>query len=94
MLRSAQHDCEDAGTARTRRASGTLELAAGLDDALRDADVAVLATAWPEFQALQADDLLRRMRHPRLVDEAGFLPHLADDPRLTYVRVGRPILRR
>ena len=71
-----------------------VELVASLEDALRDADVAVLATAWPEFQGLQADDLLQWMRHPRLVDEAGFLPHLADDPRLTYVRVGRPNLRR
>jgi len=70
-----------------------VELAASLDEALRDADVAVLATAWPEFRALQPDDFVRRMRHPRLVDEAGFLPHLADDPRLTYVRVGRPISR-
>lgn len=70
---------------------GPIELARDLDDALVGADVAVLATAWPELRELDADRLVWTMRHPRLVDQAGFLPRLADDPRLTYVRVGRPI---
>jgi UDPglucose 6-dehydrogenase len=67
-----------------------IELAAALDAALDGADVAILATAWPEFRALTADRLVGRMRRPCLVDQAGFLPHLAGDPRLIYVRVGQP----
>jgi hypothetical protein len=31
------------------------------------------------------------MRHACLIDQAGFLPHLAGNPRLTYVRVGQPL---
>jgi UDPglucose 6-dehydrogenase len=68
-----------------------IELAADLDAALAGADVAILATAWPEFRALSVDRLVEQMRRPCLIDQAGFLPHLAGDPRLTYVRVGQPL---
>jgi UDPglucose 6-dehydrogenase len=67
-----------------------ISLASTFDAALDGADVAVLATAWPEFRDVSADRLVNRMRRPRLIDQAGFLPHLAGDPRLVYVRVGRP----
>ena len=45
-------------------------------------DAAVLATAWPEFRHLQAADFVDHMRHPRLVDQSGFLAHVGDDPIL------------
>jgi UDPglucose 6-dehydrogenase len=66
-------------------------LASSLDEALQDTDAAVVATPWPEFKALSADRFVAAMRSPRVVDQAGFLPYLADDARLTYVRVGRPM---
>ena len=31
------------------------------------------------------------MRRPRFVDQVGFLPHLAADQRIRYIRVGRPL---
>lgn len=70
---------------------GGVEIADTVDAALADADVAVLATAWPEFRELTVERLVGRMRRPRLIDQAGFLPHLASDPRLTYLRVGQPV---
>ena len=68
-----------------------IELADDLELVLSGADVAVVATAWPEFRALDADRLARLMRHPRVVDAAGFLLNLGDDPRIVYARVGRPV---
>lgn len=67
-----------------------IHLAGGLNAALAGADVAVLATAWPEFRSLTAEQIVGSMRHPRLVDQTGFLGSVASDPRITYVRVGRP----
>jgi UDPglucose 6-dehydrogenase len=67
-----------------------ITLAADLDDVLEDADAVVVITPWPEFKALSVERILTAMRSPLVVDQAGFLTHLADDPRLRYVRVGRP----
>ncbi len=58
------------------------------DGALSGADVAVLMTAWPEFKTIQVTDLVGQMRRCRVVDQTGFLSHLAADPRVQYVRVG------
>jgi hypothetical protein len=62
-----------------------------IDGALTGADVAILATPWPAFREITADQLMRAMARPRVIDQAGFLPHLADDPRVVYVRVGQPL---
>ena len=68
-----------------------IRLAGDADGALAGADVVILATPWPQFRELTADQLVRTMARPRLIDQAGFLPHLAGDPRLVYVRVGQPL---
>jgi UDPglucose 6-dehydrogenase len=70
-----------------------LHLAPSLHEVLAGADAAVIATPWPEFATLTAEQVVQAMRAPRLVDQAGFLSYLADDPRLTYVCVGRPTPR-
>jgi UDPglucose 6-dehydrogenase len=58
--------------------------------ALQGADVAVIATAWPEYAELSADDVVARMRRPSVVDVAGLLrARLADDPRVRYLSPGR-----
>lgn len=70
---------------------GSIGLCATPQDALTGADVAIVATAWPEFRRLAADDFVRAMRHPRVVDETWFLAGaLAADPRLVYLAPGRP----
>jgi len=61
-------------------------------EALAGADVAVVATEWPDYRPLSADDFLGAMRRPRVIDPGSFLaPALAADPRLTYVAAGRPL---
>ena len=67
-----------------------IRLATSVDDALDGADAAILATPWAEFADLTADRIVSAMRNPRIIDQAGFLDHLGNDPRLTYIRVGRP----
>jgi UDPglucose 6-dehydrogenase len=67
------------------------DLAVNAAGALDGADAAVLATPWPEFRQLQAADFVQHMRNPRIVDQAGFLAHLAEDPRVLYLRVGRRV---
>lgn len=58
--------------------------------ALAGADLAVVATEWPEYRALTAEDFLT-MRTPRVIDQAWFLAGaLAGDPRISYVAPGRP----
>jgi len=60
-------------------------------DALDGADVAVVATAWPEYRALAADVVVARMRRPCVVDPARFLEAtLGADPRVVYRATGRP----
>jgi UDPglucose 6-dehydrogenase len=71
-----------------------LRLCATPAEALAGADVAVIATAWPEFKELRAGDFVRAMRAPRVVDPGWFLAdNLGADARVTYVAPGRPSRR-
>jgi UDPglucose 6-dehydrogenase len=69
-----------------------IQLVLSADEALKGSDVAVLGTPWPEFHAISADQMVRAMRRPQLIDQTGFLSHLDSDRRLHYVRVGRRAL--
>jgi UDPglucose 6-dehydrogenase len=71
--------------------SHALHLCASPAEALAGADVVLLATEWPEYRDLSADEVVRAMRHAAIVDPAGFLaPQLSADPRIVYVAAGRP----
>lgn len=66
-----------------------VELAADARAALAGADLAVVATEWPEFRALAADDFLA-MRRPAVIDQNWFLAGaLAGDGRISYTATGR-----
>jgi UDPglucose 6-dehydrogenase len=65
-----------------------VRLVDALGEVLLGADVAVLATPWPDFARLSGDVIWQGMRRPQVVDQAGFLAHLAGDRRITYVRLG------
>lgn len=68
-----------------------IHLCASALEALAGADLAVLATAWPEYKDLRAGDFVRTMRRACVVDPAWFLEAaLAHDARVTYVAPGRP----
>jgi predicted dinucleotide-binding enzyme len=65
-------------------------LCASAREAIRGADVAFVATPWPDYRGLGADDFVDGMRRPHVIDPAGFLADtLAPEPRITYVVAGR-----
>jgi UDPglucose 6-dehydrogenase len=67
-----------------------MALCANAHDALRGADLAVVATEWPDYRALQAADIVQGMRRAWVVDQNFFLAQsLAAAPGLTYLAPGR-----
>jgi UDPglucose 6-dehydrogenase len=67
-----------------------IDLRPSVEEALSGADLAVVATEWPEFRSLTADNVVRLMRHPRVIDQNWFLADaLAGDRRVTYAATGR-----
>jgi UDPglucose 6-dehydrogenase len=74
--------------------TGLFELCTSTEAALAGADVAVLATEWPQFKALSADVFAGAMRRPRVVDQNHFLAALAGDNRIHYQAIGQQRGRR
>lgn len=71
--------------------ASSVRLCASPREALRGADVAVIATPWPEYAGLRAEDVVESMRRARVVDPSGLLEGaLAADPRIVYLATGRP----
>lgn len=59
--------------------------------AVKQADAVVIATEWPELKELAAETVAGQMRRAVVVDPGGYLAaNLADDPRITYLQIGRP----
>jgi len=56
--------------------------------ALADAEALVVATPWPDFQAVSVDAMLTTMAEPNIVDPNRFLKQCRDQPALHYVSVG------
>jgi len=70
--------------------SQIIDLRSSLMGALEGVDAALVATECPEFTALSGDELVRRMRHPVVLDPGGFLERqLSGDRRIRYFAVGR-----
>jgi UDPglucose 6-dehydrogenase len=66
-------------------------LCATAGEALRGADVAVVATPWPEYRALAADTFAGAMRRACVVDPGWLLAGaLERDARIRYFAAGRP----
>lgn len=67
-----------------------IELCGSAPETLRRADAVVIATEWPVFRYLTADDLVKEMNTPLVLDANSFFdPPMAADPRVQYVAVGR-----
>lgn len=59
--------------------------------ALAGADALVVATPWPDYRAVTADDVVSAMAVPRVVDAVRFLAAtLGQEPRVRYATIGRP----
>ncbi|HKH42813.1 MAG TPA: UDP-glucose/GDP-mannose dehydrogenase family protein [Solirubrobacterales bacterium] len=68
-----------------------VEMADSAQEALEDADAAVLVTEWPEFAELDWAEIAKRMANPLLVDGRNFLdPKTVRDAGITYEAIGRP----
>jgi UDPglucose 6-dehydrogenase len=60
-------------------------------DALKGCDAAVIATEWPQFRELPAQDLVNQMKTPVVLDANRFLEKtLGGNPAIVYVAVGMP----
>ena len=57
---------------------------------LRGADVAVIATEWPEYRDLRVDQFLETMRRPQVIDQnRSLVDVLGNDSRIIYVATGK-----
>lgn len=67
-----------------------LVVAADARQALQGADAAVIATEWPQFRSLTAEDFTSSMSGNLILDPGRFLPPaIAADPHLRLLSVGR-----
>lgn len=70
------------------RLGGAAWASADIDEALAGADAAILATAWPEYRALNWAQLATRMRRPLVFDGRDHLTGLALPSRIELHRIG------
>ena len=69
--------------------SSTITLCSEPQAALVGADIAVVATEWPDYRSLEAGAFLTEMRRPQVIDQNRFLVDiLGSDPRITYFATG------
>ena len=67
-----------------------VELTSSPEDALREADAAILVTEWPEFAELDWSEVAATMKRPLLVDGRNFLdPERLRAAGFTYEGIGR-----
>jgi UDPglucose 6-dehydrogenase len=65
-------------------------IASDAKGAMAGAAAVVVATEWPQFRELGADDFARGMDGDLVLDPGAFLsPAIAKDPDLTVVSIGR-----
>jgi UDPglucose 6-dehydrogenase len=61
-----------------------------IDDVTVDADVLIVATRWPDFQALSSETLINNMRAPVVIDQGAFLASgLSGESRIQYITFGK-----
>jgi len=63
-------------------------LAKDARDAMRNAAAVVVATEWPEFRELSADDFTQRMAGNLILDPSAFLTSIRNHPDLTVLSIG------
>jgi UDPglucose 6-dehydrogenase len=68
----------------------TIHLASTPLEALRGADLAIVATEWPDYRSLEPHVFTQLMRRPQIIDQNWFLAGtLANSQAITYVATGR-----
>jgi UDPglucose 6-dehydrogenase len=70
--------------------SPLMTLCGSPQDALAGADIAVIATEWPDYRGLRVEQFLEAMRRPQIIDQNWFLATtLAGHKQITYVATGK-----
>jgi len=71
--------------------AGEMHLVASSSDLLTGLDALIIATEWPDYLSITADEVVAAMRSPLVVDPNRFLrANLEEDPRVSYHAVGMP----
>jgi UDPglucose 6-dehydrogenase len=92
IARSLQHDGADIVFYDPEATSPEFLSAPTALEAVRDSDVLVVATEWPEFAEVDMDQVRKVMRGHRLVDARNLLdPTTVRAAGLDYVGMGRPL---
>ena len=82
--------CDPVVRALPPELAAIIDLRPTAEAALRGASAALLATEWPEFASLRADDVVQWMRETIVLDPGSFLAAaLGADARIRYFAVGR-----
>jgi len=69
-----------------------VDLARDAADALDGAEAAVVMTEWPAFQALSAEVVMQRMKHPLVLDQNRFLAKaLEGRTAIHFITIGKPL---
>lgn len=68
--------------------SKTIELKQSVADAIRDADVVIMAVEWPEFLQF-GEDIIRLMKNKIIIDPNGFIAKCVEHKDLNYICVGK-----
>ena len=61
-------------------------------DAATDADALLILTDWPQFTALDLEQMARKLRHPLLIDGRNlYQPEQVAEKGMIYLSIGRPL---
>ena len=69
--------------------SPIIQLCPDARTALSGADAALIATEWPEFTALKAEDFTATMAAPRVFDPSRFLEGALANCDISYFAIGK-----
>jgi UDPglucose 6-dehydrogenase len=71
-----------------------MELCSNPQEAMTGADAVVIATEWPDYLTLQANDFIQCMRQPQVIDQNWFLAKLlSGDSGISYFATGKHTTR-
>lgn len=68
-----------------------IQLSENMDRVMDGSEALVVATEWPDYKKIQANQIVEEMKNPLVVDPNRYLfSALGLDPRLSYIAVGMP----
>lgn len=88
---STVHAHDPAISALPDELHGSIQLKKSIREAVNGANAVVVATEWPEFNEITAEQLTTWMQRPIVLDANAFLKkNLANEKKIDYLTVGKP----